>query len=125
MTKNYIPTINISSLIKDDFKTRNTLKIIKKTDATRNSIRKHIPFVLVVIVLSLIIIALVNPQMVSIGFEKGIILVLVLDGSESMAATAYTPTCLVAAKSVVTALVTQISVKNNIGVVLFETGSGP
>jgi len=101
-----------------------SLKIIKKTDATKNSIRKHIPFVLVVIVLSLIIIALANPQMVSIGVEKGINLAIVLDGSESMAATDYTPTRLEAAKSGVTTLVTQISEKNNIGVVLFETGAG-
>ena len=101
-----------------------SLKIIKKTDATKNSIRKHIPFVLVVIVLSLIIIALANPQIVSIGVEKGINLAIVLDGSESMAATDYTPTRLEAAKSGVTTLVTQISEKNNIGVVLFETGAG-
>ena len=32
MTKNYIPTINISSLIKNGFKTQNTLKIIKKIE---------------------------------------------------------------------------------------------
>ena len=32
MTKNYIPTINISSLIRDDFKTQNALKIIKKIE---------------------------------------------------------------------------------------------
>ena len=32
MTKNYIPTINISSLIKEEFKTQNALKIIKKIE---------------------------------------------------------------------------------------------
>ena len=32
MTKNYIPTINISSLIKNGFKTQNTFKIIKKIE---------------------------------------------------------------------------------------------
>ena len=32
MTKSYIPTINISSLIRDKFKTQNTLKIIKKIE---------------------------------------------------------------------------------------------
>jgi isopenicillin N synthase-like dioxygenase len=32
MTKNYIPTINISSLIRDEFKTQNALKIIKKIE---------------------------------------------------------------------------------------------
>ena len=32
MTKNYIPTINISTLIRDKFKTQNALKIIKKIE---------------------------------------------------------------------------------------------
>ena len=72
----------------------------------------------------MIIIALANPQIVSIGVEKGINLAIVLDGSESMAATDYTPTRLEAAKNGVSTLVTQISEKNNIGIVLFETGAG-
>ena len=32
MTKNYIPTINISSIIRDDFENQNALKIIKKIE---------------------------------------------------------------------------------------------
>ena len=32
MTKNYIPTINITSLIRDEFKTKNALKVIKKIE---------------------------------------------------------------------------------------------
>ena len=32
MTKNYIPTINITSLIRDEFKTQNALKVIKKIE---------------------------------------------------------------------------------------------
>ena len=101
-----------------------SLKMIEKTDVKRNLIRKHIPFVLVIIILSLIIIALANPQIVTIGVEKGINLGIVLDGSESMAATDYKPTRLEAAKDAVNSLVTKISEKNNVGVVLFETGAG-
>jgi len=101
-----------------------SLKIIKKTDVKRNLIRKHIPFVLVIISLSLIIIALANPQIVSMGVEKGINLGIVLDGSESMAATDYKPTRLEAAKNAINSIVTKISQKNNVGVVLFETGAG-
>ena len=101
-----------------------SLKMIKKTDVKRNLIRKHIPFVLVIIILSLIIIALANPQIVTVGVEKGINLGIVLDGSESMAATDYKPTRLEAAKNAVNSLVTKISEKNNVGVVLFETGAG-
>ncbi len=101
-----------------------SLKIIKKADVKRNLIRKHIPFVLVIISLSLIIIALANPQLVSIGVEKGINLGIVLDGSESMAATDYKPTRLEAAKNAINSIVTKINQKNNVGVVLFETGAG-
>ena len=101
-----------------------SLKIIKKTHTKGNSIRKHIPFVLVVIVLSLIIISLANPQIVTIGVEKGINLGIVLDGSESMAASDYKPTRLEAAKNAVNSLVTKINEKNNVGVVLFESGAG-
>ena len=101
-----------------------TLKIIKKTNAKNNLIRKHIPFLLIIIVFSLIIIALANPQIVTLGSEKGVNLGIVLDGSESMAASDYEPTRLDAAKRAITSLVTNTSETNNVGVVLFETGAG-
>ena len=101
-----------------------TLKIIKKTNAKNNLIRKHIPFLLIMIVFSLIIIALANPQIVTLGSEKGVNLGIVLDGSESMAASDYEPTRLDAAKRAITSLVTKTSETNNVGVVLFETGAG-
>ena len=101
-----------------------TLKIIKKTNAKNNLIRKHIPFLLIIIVFSLIIIALANPQIVTLGSEKGVNLGIVLDGSESMAASDYEPTRLDAAKRAITSLVTKTSETNNVGVVLFETGAG-
>ena len=101
-----------------------TLKIIKKTNAKNNLIRKHIPFLLVIIIFSLIIIALANPQIVTLGSEKGVNLGIVLDGSESMAASDYEPTRLDAAKRAITSLVTKTSETNNVGVVLFETGAG-
>jgi Ca-activated chloride channel homolog len=101
-----------------------SLKIIKETNVKKNSTRKHLPFVLIVIVLSLIIIALANPQIVTTGVEKGVNLGIVLDGSESMAASDYEPTRLEAAKNAVKSLVTKISEKNNVGVILFESGAG-
>jgi len=75
------------------------------------------------VVLSLIIIALANPQTITMGVEKGVNIGIVLDGSESMAASDYKPTRLEAAKNAVNSLVTKINVKNNVGVVLFETGA--
>ena len=101
-----------------------TLKIIKQTNAKNNAFRKHIPFVLVLVVLSLIIIALANPQIVTMGNEKGVNLGIVLDGSESMAASDYEPTRLDAAKNAITSLVTKTGKTSNVGVVLFETGAG-
>jgi len=101
-----------------------TLKIIKKTNVKNNLIRKHIPFLLIIIVFSLIIIALANPQIVTLGSQKGVNLGIVLDGSESMAALDYEPTRLDAAKRAITSLVTMTSETNNVGVVLFETGAG-
>ena len=100
-----------------------SLKIIKKTNVEKHVIRKHLPFLLVMIVLSLVIVALANPQIVTTGVQKGINLGIVLDGSESMAASDYKPTRLEAAKNAINSLVEKTSEKNNVGVVLFETGA--
>jgi Ca-activated chloride channel family protein len=100
-----------------------SIKIIKKTEVRKHVIRKHLPFLLVIIVLSLVIIALANPQIVSTGVQKGINLGIVLDGSESMSASDYKPTRLDAAKNAVNSLVKKTSEKNNVGIVLFETGA--
>ena len=99
------------------------LIVIKKTDVKKHVIRKHLPFVLVIIILSLTIIALANPQIETAGVQKGINLGIVLDGSESMAASDYKPTRLEAAKNAANLLVEKTSGKNNVGVVLFETGA--
>ncbi len=100
-----------------------SLKIIKKTDVKKYAIRKHLPFLIVIIVLSLVNIAVANPQIVTEGVQKGINLGIVLDGSESMAASDYKPTRLEAAKNAINLLVEKTSEKNNVGVVLFETGA--
>jgi len=101
-----------------------SLKVIKKINVKKNTTRKHVPFALVIIVLSLIIIALANPQIVTVGVEKGVNLGIVLDGSESMIASDYNPTRLEAAKNAMSLLVEKINEKNNVGIVLFETGAG-
>jgi Ca-activated chloride channel family protein len=48
---------------------------------------------------------------------------IVLDGSESMAATDYEPTRLEAAKKSIISIVSNMNSQNNVGVVLFETGA--
>jgi len=77
---------------KDSILKFSSIKIIEKAIVKKNTIRKHIPFVLVMVVLSLIIIALANPQTITMGVEKGVNIGIVLDGSESMAASDYKPT---------------------------------
>lgn len=100
-----------------------SLKVIKKSITGKNFARKHLPFVLMMGVLGLIIVGFANPQIPSVSFEKGINLSVVLDGSESMAASDYSPTRLDAAKDAISKLVTKIGSQNNVGVVLFESGA--
>ncbi|MGY5150002.1 MAG: VWA domain-containing protein [Candidatus Nitrosopumilus sp. bin_68KS] len=100
-----------------------SLKIIKKSVMGKNFFRKHLPFVLMVGILGLVIIGLANPQIPTLSVEKGINLSIVLDGSESMAASDYTPTRLDAAKAAISNLVSKIGSQNNVGVILFESGA--
>ena len=100
-----------------------SLKIIKKSVMGKNFFRKHLPFILMMGILGLIIIGLANPQIPTLSLEKGINLSIVLDGSESMAATDYQPTRLDAAKGAISELVSKIGPQNNVGVVIFESGA--
>ncbi|MGY5140074.1 MAG: vWA domain-containing protein [Candidatus Nitrosopumilus sp. Bin_571-38] len=100
-----------------------SLKIVKKSIMGKNFLRKHLPFVLMIGILGLTIIGLANPQIPTLSVEKSINLSIVLDGSESMAASDYTPTRLDAAKGAISNLVTKIGSQNNVGVVLFESGA--
>ena len=108
---------------KDSILKFSSLKIIKKSVMGKNFLRKHLPFVLMMIILGLVIIGLANPQIPSLSVENGINLSIVLDGSESMAATDYTLTRLDAAKEAINSLITKIGPQNNVGVILFESGA--
>ena len=74
-------------------------------------------------ILGLAIVGLANPQIPTLSVEKGVNLSIVLDGSESMAASDYTPTRLDAAKSAITNLISKVGSQNNVGIVLFESGA--
>jgi len=100
-----------------------SLKIIKKSISGKTILRKHLPFVLMMIILGLTIVGLANPQIPTISVEKGINLSIVLDGSESMAASDYKPTRLDAAKQAISQMVNKVGAQNNVGVVLFESGA--
>ena len=100
-----------------------SLKIIKKSISGKTILRKHLPFVLMMIILGLTIVGLANPQIPTISVEKGINLSIVLDGSESMAASDYKPTRLDAAKQAITQMINKVGPQNNVGIVLFESGA--
>jgi len=100
-----------------------SLKIVKKSIMGKNFLRKHLPFVLMMGILGLAIIGLANPQIPTLSVEKGINLSIVLDGSESMAASDYKPTRLDAAKQAISQMVNKVGPQNNVGVVLFESGA--
>ncbi len=99
-----------------------SLKIIEKS-TKQNKLRKHVSFAITLSILCLIIIALANPQIMTPLTVKANNLSIVLDGSESMAATDYEPTRLEAAKKSITSIVSNMNSQNNVGVVLFETGA--
>jgi len=108
---------------KDSILKFSSLKIVKKSIMKKNFLRKHLPFILMMGILGLAIVGLANPQIPILSVEKGINLSIVLDGSESMAASDYTPTRLDAAKNAITNLITKVGSQNNVGVVLFESGA--
>lgn len=108
---------------KDSIMKFSSLKIVKKSVMGKNFLRKHLPFVLMMGILGLAIIGLANPQIPTLSVENGINLSIVLDGSESMAATDYEPTRLDAAKNAISNLILKLSPQNNVGIVLFESGA--
>ncbi|MBI1663179.1 MAG: VWA domain-containing protein [Nitrosopumilus sp.] len=108
---------------KDSIMKFSSLKIVKKSVMGKNFLRKHLPFVLMMGILGLAIIGLANPQIPTLSVENGINLSIVLDGSESMAATDYEPTRLDAAKNAISNLILKMGTQNNVGVVLFESGA--
>ena len=92
---------------KDSILKFSSLKIIKKSVMGKNFLRKHLPFVLMMGILGLAIVGLANPQIPTLSIEKGINLSIVLDGSESMAASDYEPTRLDAAKKAISNLISR------------------
>ena len=108
---------------KDSIMKFSSLKIVKRSVMGKNFLRKHLPFVLMMGILGLIIIGLANPQIPTLSVENGINLSIVLDGSESMAATDYEPTRLDAAKNAISNLILKMGSQHNVGVVLFESGA--
>lgn len=86
-------------------------------------IRLHLPFALILSSAILIIIGLSNPMIPLKSAKEGVNVVLVIDDSGSMAATDYKPTRLEAAKNAAEILIKSLKDKDNVGIVLFESGA--
>ena len=115
--KNYTKTKKTDSL------KFSNLQLIKKSVKTGFQYRKHLPFILILCAVGLIIIGMADPRIPLENIHEGVNVVLVLDGSGSMAADDYQPTRLEAAKRAAAILVNGLEPNDHAGVVLFESGA--
>jgi Ca-activated chloride channel family protein len=85
--------------------------------------REVLPFIRLLIAVSFIILGLADPRLPLKTVKEGVNVVLVIDDSGSMAATDYTPTRLEAAKDSARILIDGLNLKDNVGIVIFESGA--
>ncbi len=123
-----VPLIIYFYKIYNEKKKRSSLKfsslgIIKKTSLKKINIRAHLPFILLLIAVASIIIGLADPTIPLKTEKEGVNVILVIDDSGSMAAADYKPTRLEAAKKASEILITSLEPKDNIGIIIFESGA--
>lgn len=99
------------------------LQVVKSSLSSQSQLRKHLPFILILVAVAFIIIGLADPRMPLENVKEGVNIVLVLDGSGSMAATDYTPTRLESAKNAAEILIESLEPNDHAGIVLFESGA--
>ena len=99
------------------------LELVKKSASSQSQFRKHLPFILILIAVGLIIIGLADPRIPLENIKEGVNVVLVLDGSGSMAATDYPPTRLESAKDAAEILIENLEPNDHTGIILFESGA--
>lgn len=96
---------------------------IVKSSVKKFNIRLHLPFILLLITISLIILGLADPRIPLKTTKEGVNVVLAIDDSGSMSATDYQPTRLEAAKNAAKILIESLKPKDNVGIVVFESGA--
>jgi len=96
---------------------------IVKASAKKIRIRTHLPFVLLSTVVALMVLGLAGPTVPLKTQKQGVNVVLAIDDSGSMAATDYKPTRLEAAKNAAAMLIRSLKPKDNVGIVVFESGA--
>ena len=99
------------------------LQLVKSSLSTQSQIRKHLPFILILVAVAFIIIGLADPRIPLAKVKEGVNVVLVLDGSGSMAASDYLPTRLESAKNAAEILIDRLEPNDHAGIVLFESGA--
>src|SRR3989338_5251908 len=99
-----------------------TLGFLKEVSGKKLNLRQDIPFILIMTAIALIIIGLADPRIPLKTEKEGVNVVLAIDDSGSMAANDYTPTRLEAAKDSAEILINSLKPKDNVGIVVFESG---
>lgn len=94
-----------------------------KTAGGKTGFRRLLPYLLMMLSLTLMILALADPYIPLNEVKEGVNVVLVIDDSGSMAANDYEPTRLEAAKKSAELLIKSLKDKDNVGIVVFESGA--
>lgn len=96
---------------------------IKKANINKKRFRMHLPFILMIIAATLIMLGLADPHIPLKKAKEGVNVVLAIDDSGSMAAKDYAPTRLEAAKDASEVLIKSLKPKDMVGIVVFESGA--
>lgn len=99
-----------------------SLNIVKEASPKFNW-RLHLPFILILLTITLIILGIADPAIPLKRAKQGVNVVLAIDDSGSMSAEDYYPTRLEAAKNAAKILINSLKDKDNVGIVLFESGA--
>ena len=103
-----------------------TLSVVKEASGRNKrgvKFRAHLPFIILIIAIALIIVGLADPMIPLKRAKEGVNVVLAIDDSGSMQATDYQPTRLEAAKDAAEMLIKSLKAKDNVGIVIFESGA--
>ena len=99
------------------------LGMIKEASGKKHSLRQNLPFYILLFAITLLITGLADPHIPLKQTKEGVNVVLVIDNSGSMQASDYTPTRLEAAKRSAAILIRNLDSKDNVGIVVFESGA--
>ncbi len=100
-----------------------SVEALKSSANRRIQIRMRLPFILLLTATTLIIIGLADPRIPLNNAKEGVNVVIVIDDSGSMSANDYQPTRLEAAKAAAETLIKSLQDKDNVGIVIFESGA--